>query len=277
MNAIHVNSTKPFFIKHKNGDYFIEDFTLYNTVISALMWRKLNGDIFMCTDSLGASYYKKLGLEKVWNGVLDVIPMDMEGINPEMFWAGGKLLAMREMKGDYALVDEDFIVWKTLTLSKTAVTVAHREDLMPDVYPDPDLFGADFPLLKRLSKSVLPCNTAFLYIPDESFRNFYLSQSIGFMKSSESCSDYLCHMVFAEQRLLAMLCDYSGIEIETLLDKDRLFVAQDDYTHLWGAKQVLRDNDDYREKFLERCRNRIRTDFPEYEYVIEAIDGKSDD
>ncbi len=274
MNAIHVNSTLPFFVKHKDGDYYIEDFTLYNTVISALMWRKLNGDIFMCTDKIGKEYYKKLGVEKVWNDVIDIIPTDMEGINPEMFWAAGKLIAMREMKGDYALVDEDFIVWKKLDLSDSSITVAHREDLMPDVYPDPYSFGADFPLLDKLDMSVLPCNTAFLYIPDESFRNFYVNQSIAFMKSSKSCSDYLCHMVFAEQRLLAMLCKFGGVSIDTLLDKDRLFVAQDDYTHLWGAKQAIRDNENYRRDFLEKCRNRIRTDFPEYEWVIEAIDNK---
>lgn len=274
MNAIHVNSTLPFFVKHKSGDYFIEDFTLYNTVLSALMWRKLNGDIFMCTDSIGAEYYKKLGLEKVWNGVLDIIPDDMEGINPEMFWAAGKLIAMREMKGVFAMVDEDFIVWKKLSLSETAVTAAHREDLMPDVYPEPNSFGADFPLLDRLDRSILPCNTAFLYIPDESFRQLYVSQAIAFMKGSVNCSDYLCHMVFAEQRLLAMLCGLYGVEIETLLDKDRLFVAQDDYTHLWGAKQALRDNEEYHENFLERCRKRILSDFSEYSYVIEAIDSQ---
>ncbi len=273
MNAIHVNSTLPFFVKHKNGDYYIEDFNIYNTVISALMWRKLNGDIFMCTDKIGKAYYEKLGIEKVWTDVVDVIPTDMEGINPEMFWAAGKLIAMREMKGDYALVDEDFIVWKKLELSDSAITVAHREDLMPDVYPDPRAFGADYPLMEKLDMSVLPCNTAFLYIPEESFRNFYTSQSIAFMKSSKDCSDYLCHMVFAEQRLLAMLCKLSGVEIETLLDKDRLFVAQDDYTHLWGAKQAIRDNEEYRKDLLDRCRNRIRTDFPEFEWVIERVDN----
>lgn len=274
MNAIHVNSTLPFFVKHKDGNYFIEDFTLYNTVLSALMWRKLNGDIFMCTDSIGAEYYKKIGLEKVWNGVLDIIPADMEGINPEMFWAAGKLIAMREMKGVFAMVDEDFIVWKKLSLSEKAVTAAHREDLMPDVYPDPRSFGTDFPVLERLDLNVLPCNTAFLYIPDESFRRLYVSQAIAFMKSSHSCSDYLCHMVFAEQRLLAMLCKLYGVDIETLLDKDRLFVAQDDFTHLWGAKQALRENKEYRDGFVDRCRKRILSDFPDYAYVIEAIDSQ---
>lgn len=275
MNGIHVNSTKPFFVKHKNGDYYIEDFTLYNTVISALEWRKLNGDIYMCTDSVGGAYYKKLGIERVWNDILEIIPEDLEGINPVMFWAAGKLFALRNMRGDFALIDEDFIVWKKLSLSNTAVTVAHREDLMPDVYPDPYTFGVNFSLLDRLDCGILPCNTAFLYIPDESLRQLYVSQSIAFMKSSRDCSDYLCHMVFAEQRLLAMLCGYTGTKIETLLDKDKLFVAQDDYTHLWGAKQALRDNNEYREKFLSRCRNRIRTDFPDYEWVIDRIDKRT--
>lgn len=273
MNAIHVNSTLPFFSKHKDGDYSIEDFTLYNTVISALQWRKMNGDIFMCTDSVGKSYYERLGIDKVWNGVYDIIPTDMEGINPIMFWAAGKLIAMSGMDGDYALIDEDFIVWNKLRLSAKNITVAHREDLTPDVYPDPFSFGADFPIMKKLNMSVLPCNTAFLYIPDRSFREFYVSQSIAFMKTAKDCTDYLCHMVFAEQRLLAMLCDYCGVGIDTLLDKDRLFVAQDDYTHLWGAKQALRDNEEYRIDFLDKCRKRIRNDFPAYEYVIEAIDG----
>ena len=70
-----------------------------------------------------------------------------------------------------------------------------------------------------------------------------------------------------------MLCELTGTEIETLMDMDRLFIAQNDYTHLWGAKQAMRDNEDYRNGFLERCRKRIRSDFPEYEYVIEAIDS----
>lgn len=273
MKAIHVNSTLPFFAKHKDGIYSIEKFSLYTTVISALQWRKMNGEIFMCTDEIGAEYYRKLGVEQMWNSIKTVIPTDMEGIDPVMFWAAGKLLAMREVKGDYALVDEDFIVWNRLDLPKTAVTVAHREDISPDIYPDPDSFGIDFPLLKKLDKSILPCNTAFLYIPDESFRDFYVNQSIAFMKSAESCGDYLCRMVFAEQRLLAMLCGYCKIGIETLLDKDRLFVAQENYTHIWGAKQAMRDDAGEREKFEESCRRRIRADFPEYEYVIEKIDN----
>lgn len=272
MNAIHVNSTLPFFAKRKDGNYTIEPFNLYTTVISALEWRKHNGEIRMCTDKIGAAFYRQLGIDGIWNEICEVLPTDMENIDPTMFWAAGKLLAMREMRGDYALVDEDFVVWKRLELSKTAVTVAHREDISPDIYPEPSMFGVDFPLLEKLDRQILPCNTAFLYIPDESFRDFYVNQSIAFMKSAGKCGDYLCRMVFAEQRLLAMLCGYCGVGIDALLDKDKLFVAQDSFTHLWGAKQAMRDNEYERERFMENCRKRIWEDFPEHRYVIDKID-----
>lgn len=273
MNGIHVNSTAPFFAKNKGADYKIEDFSLYNTVISALQWRKMNGEIFMLTDSVGAKYYKELGIEKVWDGIYDIIPDDLEGIDPVMFWAAGKLLALRDFDKNAALVDEDFIVWNRLELPEDKVTVAHREYISPDIYPDPYLFGVkNFPVLDRLDPEALPCNTAFLYIPDMSLKQFYVNQAIAFMKAAESCDDRLCRMVFAEQRLLGMLCALTGTEVNTLLDSERLFVAQDCYTHLWGAKQAMRDNKEYRENFLERCRSRIRNDFPEYGYVIDIID-----
>lgn len=276
MNAIHVNSTAPFFSKHKGEEYRIEKFSIYNTVISALQWRRENGSISMITDSIAADYYRKIGVDTVWNDIRELIPTDIEGIDPDMFWAAGKLIALREIGESAALIDEDFIVWKKMELSENAVTVAHREYISPDIYPDPHCFGVrNFQLLDRLDMTALPCNTAFLYIPDESFRLFYANQAISFMKSAslDKNSDRLCRMVFAEQRLLGMLCALTGTEVRTLLDMDRLFVAQDDYTHLWGAKQAMRDNEERREKFLESCRRRIKTSYPEYSFIIDNIEN----
>ena len=192
-----------------------------------------------------------------------------------MFWAAGKLIALRDIPENAALVDEDLIIWKSLELSDKAVTCAHREYISENIYPDPECFKVTkFSLMERLDKSALPCNTAFLYIPDSSFRLFYANQAIAFMKecSENKCGDRLCRMVFAEQRLLGMLCALTGTPVDTLMDMNRLFIAQEDYTHLWGAKQAMRDNEEQRKGFLERCRRRIRNDFPEYGYVIEAID-----
>ncbi|MBO6302590.1 MAG: hypothetical protein J6N15_09160 [Ruminiclostridium sp.] len=275
MNGIHVNSTAPFFARHPDSEYSVEDFGLYCEVISALQWRKMNGDIFMVADSRAAEYYRKIGIDKVWNGITELIPDELDGIDPEMFWAAGKLFALRDIPENAALVDEDLIVWKTLELSDNAVTCAHREYISEGIYPDPKVFGVSCSgLLDRLDKTALPCNTAFLYIPDSSFRLFYANQSIAFMKecSANRNDDRLCRMVFAEQRLLGMLCALTGTPVETLMDMNRLFIAQDDYTHLWGAKQAMRDDPEKRKGFLERCRRRIRNDFPEFEYVIGAID-----
>ena len=97
-----------------------------------------------------------------------------------------------------------------------------------------------------LDYATLPLNTAFLYIPDEDFKQYYTSRSIAFMKSAVYGGDYLTYMVFAEQRLLPMLAKRCGIGYTTLLDKDRLF--------------------------CERCKKRIRKSYPEYEYVIGNIE-----
>ena len=44
MNAFHIISTAPFFAK-KSGAFSVEDFDLYCTILSALNWRRHNGDI----------------------------------------------------------------------------------------------------------------------------------------------------------------------------------------------------------------------------------------
>lgn len=275
MKAIHVLSTAPFYAKKPDGNFAVERFELYNTVISALQWRRVNGEIYLATDSKGAEYVKNIGLYKIWNDVLPVIDDSGEGINQRMFWASGKLLALREIEGPVAIVDMDFIVWSKLNFGDRIIC-AHREELMPHVYPPKEHFiMKSYPYPQNLDWSVLPCNTAFCYFPDESFKQYYVNQSIAFMKSAVDCDDYLCYMVFAEQRLLAMLANAVGIGIDTLLDKDKLFVPQDGFTHLWGAKQKMRENIKLCEDFCQQCRVRIKTDFPDFAYTIDLIEQQA--
>ena len=272
MNAIHINSTAPFFAKHKDGAYFIDKFDLYNSVLSALQWRKVNGKISYVTDKTGKEYMEKLGIEKVWDSVEAILPDDFEGINPKMFWAAGKLLALREVSAPVAMIDTDFIVWNKLEL-KDSVVAAHEENLAPDVYPPRDYFRMKMPVaLEQFDWNVLPLNTAFLYLPDEDFKQYYVNRSIAFMKSAEDCDDFLCYMVFAEQRLLSMCAKQLGISVKTLMNKDELFFPQDDFTHLWGAKQVLRSDLGARADFNRRARERIEKYFPDYIDIIAKIE-----
>ena len=68
IQGFHSNWTKPFFTLNQNKEYFIEDFEILTTILSALKWREFNGSIKMITDINGAEYYKKLGIEKLWDG-----------------------------------------------------------------------------------------------------------------------------------------------------------------------------------------------------------------
>lgn len=274
MLAFHSTSTAPFFAKNKSREFKIENFDLYCIVLSALLWRKYNGEIIMLADNAAFKYYKKLGLEKIWNDIIVDIPDDLEGINPIMFWAAGKLLALRSVNAPCVMLDMDFLVWKKLDFNG-GIIAAHREELSQNVYPPLSYFNMkpDYRFRQEFDENVLPLNTAFLYLPNEDFKQFYISSAIEFMKSAWNGTDFLCYMVFAEQRMLAMCADYLKQSVEVLLDKDKLFYPQESFTHLWGAKQVLRESMAEQETFCRRCAERIKNDFPEYKYVIDIIDN----
>lgn len=269
MNAIHIVSTAPFFAKGGKS-YRMEDFDLYCTALSALCWRKYNGKITLCADSRADEYFRSIGFAPLWDEINVCIPDDLEGIDPEMFWAGGKLLALRETPAPVVMLDTDFIVWKTLPFGQEIIA-AHREELYPDIYPPLDYFRTKDHIIPAFSESVLPLNTAFLYIPDNDFKSFYTSQAISFMKSAEKSGDRLCNMVFAEQRMAAMCAEYTGTPVKTLLDKDFLFFPQDSFTHLWGAKQAMRDDPALRGDLLRKFKARLLSDFPEYSFVADII------
>lgn len=271
MNAIHIASSAPALAKGMK-EISAEDFDLYCTALSALCWRKFNGGITLCCDSRYADYYKNIGLTDIWNGVNVCVADDLEGIDPLMFWAGGKLLALREVNAPVVMIDTDFIVWKRLEFGDDIIA-AHRENISDGIYPPLDFFRAGDHIIPDFSEDVLPLNTAFLYIPDNDFKEFYTGQAIAFMKSAVRCNDYLKYMVFAEQRLAAMCADYTGTPVKTLLDKDNLFYPQSDFTHLWGAKQAMRDQPELRGEFLRKCHGRLTSEFPEYAYIAERIDA----
>lgn len=271
MNAIHIQSFAPAAAKGKASPS-VEDFDLYCTALSALQWRKNGGTITMCCDSAFAEYYRRIGITDIWNSVSVCVADDMEGIDPLMFWAGAKLLALRDVQAPVAMIDTDFIMWNLPRFGEELIA-AHREDISDGIYPPLSFFKTRGHILPDFSEDVLPLNTAFLYVPDNDFKEFYTSQAIAFMKSAVKCGDYLKYMVFAEQRIAAMCAEYTGTPVKTLLDKDVLFRPQSDFTHLWGAKQAMRDHPELRGDFLEKCRRRLIGDFPEYAYIAAAIEA----
>ena len=240
MQAIHVISTAPYYAKHPEGTYSMDKFELYSAAISALNWRSFGDKINLVTDKKGKEYVDKIGISDIWNSVQDLIPDNLEGINPKMFWAAGKLFALREVPSPVAMIDTDFILWERPDFPENRIVAAH---------------------------------SAFLYLPEEDFKQYYVNRSIAFMKSASDTEDYLCYMVFAEQRLLSICAEEKKIGSQVLMDKDELFFPRSDFTHLWGAKQVMRDNVGQLHDFCQRARERIRNSFPDYEHIIGRIEA----
>ena len=175
LRAFHSNWTRPFFARSPGCPYAVEPFELLTTALSALAWRRENGPIRMICDTEAKRYYDTLGLSFLWDeGVhplLDTIPDD---VNPMAFWAAGKLYAMAAMPSPCVMIDTDFICWKPLgpILKGLDAAAIHREDIMPDIYPDARAFtqtyGFDF---SGFDWTMQPFNTALCYLADNDFKD----------------------------------------------------------------------------------------------------------
>lgn len=265
MNGFHIMDSSP---KVRLGEEFrITDFDLLCQILSALSWKKTNGDIYLVCDEValnalgdGVKVYDKVF-------ILD----DMSEIDNIAFWAGGKIYALSKQKAPCAMIDTDFIVWDKLDLGE-GITVAHREEISPMIYPDKNAFIVkNYKFNPLWSWDTLPCNTAFAYFSDEDFKNYYTECSKEFMKACCECDNVLTYMVFAEQRLLSMCAEEKGVKINSLMDYTAL--GEDKrFTHLWGYKQILREDDEEREAFCRRCADRIKRDFPECVQILKEIE-----
>lgn len=273
MNAIHINWTKPFMNKF-NRPYEVEDFEILTTILSALKWREKNGSITMITDSVGKEYYEKTGLDVIWDSVENAL--DDVDVNPDVFWAAGKIFALSRQEAPVAMIDTDFIVWETINPdSLSDVTVIHYEDLYPDVYPPKEHFNMkDYSFDEDFDWRLKACNTAFCVIKNDDLLKYYTEQSIKFMRNTDEKDDRLTYMVFAEQRLLPMCAKKLNKSVAAFSDLKRLFEnGENCFTHTWGMKQQMRDNGALRYDFCRRCINRIVHEYPHMYGIMKNIDN----
>jgi len=272
LEAFHSNWTKPFFAYGRSDkEYFIDDFEVLTTMLSALQWRKNNGGIKMYTDLRGKLYYDELGISHIWNlGIETILDEIDEQIDSFLFWAAGKIYSLKNADTPCVMLDTDFIVWNKLKMDKDGIYVIHTEDINLSVYPDKAYFNMNknYHFDEEWSWTEKPCNTAFLYIKDNKFKNYYTDKSIEFMKNCLSGKDTIANMVFAEQRLLSMCAKQKNISVNSLMELTPYGILQNNFTHVWGYKRELRKDEFKRKKFCTDCIKRIIHDFPEEESTI---------
>lgn len=252
--------------------YAVEDFELLTTILSALKWREKNGPITMITDSIGEEYYKSIGITSIWDKTENIL--DNIDVNPDVFWAAGKIFALKKQKAPVAMIDTDFIIWETINADKlTDVTVIHFEDLYPDVYPGKDFFRMNnYKFDDDFDWGLKACNTAFCIIKNDELLKYYTEKSIEFMCNADEENDRLKYMVFAEQRLLPMCAKKLSMTVSAFSNLGSLFSGEEKrFTHTWGMKQQMRDNSALRYDFCMRSINRIIHEYPHMYAILKNI------
>lgn len=266
MRAFHTFRTK------NQSDFTLADFEIFTLILSALEWRRHNGEIFLYTDTTGKNFLADNGLSDLWSGIdTSLDEMDSFGIDEKIFWAGAKLYALSKQPSPCVMIDLDFIVWQPLNFERfgSSVAVIHREGTDLLCYPDKNYFRfKNFTLPDELNWSLEPCNAALVYFGDKNFVERYVEFAFQFMRAAnplpeQSGWDLLPYMVFVEQRWMAMCAELCGVEVKNLSDLAELFGGkQKTFTHIWGYKQFFRDNQSAAEKFCRDCAGRIAHDFP---------------
>lgn len=271
LSAFHVLWTSPY-VK-KGESYSLSQAELLTLIISALLWRKQNGIIVLYSDKLGYEYIVSQKLEWLYD---DIDTETLDGheykINPEIFWAAGKLIALKNHEAPCVMLDHDLIVTGNISylFSGFDVCAFHPEELNPEVYINREYLkcpvGYQFP--DQFDWNVKPLNTALLYVKNADFKKNYTNHAFDFMTGNmEYPKEFVSQMVFAEQRLLAMTAKMYGQKTGTVLNNP-FALENKHFIHLWGYKHVLRSNPDIEKTFIDRLLKTFEKDlfsFSEFE------------
>ena len=275
MLAFHSYWTAPGRVR--SGAVALSDYDLVTMLLSALEWRRHNGQIRMVTDTPGARLFEALGLLSLWDAGLDTSLDTLTDIDPYLFWAAGKLYALSRMDCPCVMLDTDMVFWEPVSdkLDGKRVVVAHFEPLNDAVYPPPETvfhLAEDYAFPPNWDFSLFPANTAFLYMPERAFARTYTEAAFAFMRALRNRDvDPTVSMCFAEQRILPMCARASGQALDALLDAETVH-TQRFVTHLWGHKRLLAASPGRCEAYCLQCVRRMLFDFPEQVSLFAGIE-----
>lgn len=254
--AYHALSTAPHARRSPGRPYCMDETDLLTAELSARLWRRYNGPIRLLTDPMGCEYIKSTQLASAYDEILPVLDQRCCGIDPDKYWAAGKIAALSKLPVPCVILDMDMIVFKPLDLTGEKLVCACVEFISDTVYPPFSFFRTtgDYTFPADWSEEATALNTAFLYMGDEELKQEYTREAFRFMLAEQESPDYwaVC-MTFAEQRILGMCAESRGIYARLLYDMD-----EECLTHTWGAKGKLRTEKDFRDFYLQTLREKLK-------------------
>ena len=270
--ALHVNWTRPTLMGNPDWKYGTDDFEIISTVLSAMLWRRFNGPIKLYTDKEGLEFYNNLGMTDLWDGGIDSTTLTRipQSVPADIFWAAGKIYAIRKEEAPFVMMDTDLMVWDSIApyIKGHKLMAYHPEDLY-DFYLPYELLKKPegYTPNKKWDWSLNPYNTALTYFANDEdtadFKKAYTQQAIKFMTNNvERPEEMVSQMVFAEQRLFSMVANLNvGYPVPTFLD----YMDQEGkpFTHLWGIKYDARSDEQAQHELCVALGQALRQNFPD--------------
>lgn len=176
-------------MKAQDKKIILRDFEALVAAYSVLKYKENCGKMHLVTDASGAKYLEYLGLLQLYDDV-HVILDEIVGIDPDVFWAAGKLYAYEFMKAPCISLDMDAVLYKPFP-HKEDVTALHVDNALWDCYSENRAMFASCGMKSRnWDWSLPPLNVGVLQFLDSKVKNFYTSTSISFM---ECFTNYSSH------------------------------------------------------------------------------------
>jgi len=256
MTGYHVNWSGP---RSRNWT----DWEILLQILSIRMYQESIGPMKLVCDQASHDFFDRIGVLEIYDGVELFDESLLEGIDPDIYFAAGKILAQLQVEDEEcAFIDTDLLILNKQTpFANHNVTVFHREIADQSVYPNHwDHWKMEIPV----DESVFPLNCALVVWCQKELRRNYASMAMKFMRNNtyhtEGNKNAL--MVTAEQRLLGLYLKHIGI-IPDYYIKD-IYICQNkedatmdwqqdglgsnieklnqDFFHLWGHKNYLVNN-----------------------------------
>jgi hypothetical protein len=279
MKGIHVHYTLP------NKKTIPDDWFFLMSTISALYWKKYNGEIWLYTDPEYLKVLDIMGISKFWDNIKIIDPSDLSEIDLSNFWAAPKIYVMDKQTEPFVSVDTDLYLVTNIPSEfyDADYSYSHRELLNNYIYPPITemCIPPGYKIEKNLGFNEPAANCSLLYFRNIEFLKKYTQASLKYMKGNfanpkERQFKY-CHMVFAEQRLLNALAKFEKVKSRVLIreyfdpgyphkrpsgwvDKkgDGIFSVSslDPFLfHLWGNKASFEKDPTYKMILTRRLEN----------------------
>jgi hypothetical protein len=169
----------------------------------------------------------------------ELLNKPIDGIDRNIFWAAGKILAQRHTKGPTLTMDLDFRIFNDISkfgVFDEDICCLWLEVIDRQFYFKPsqalEYSGLDW----KYDWSDLALNVSFLYLKNEDFKNLYCDLSLNYMKSCFGKLPEITDRVeknkfilFAEQYMLHQLAKEHGQQIKLLIDNFSLIPKSANY------------------------------------------------